>query len=395
MASLPDNKRIESIDLLRGLIMLIMALDHVRDYTNYDSMHFDPVDLNKTYGFLFFTRWITHLCAPLFVFLSGISAYLTGRTKTKKELSLLLLKRGLWLIILELTVVNFAWFANPGFQFIGLLVIWMLGISMICLAALVFLPRKYLLIIGFVLIGGHNLLDNIQMNGNSFGSFLWSICHHYQGFEYHGFRIVVLYPAVPWIGLMAVGYSLGEIFTSKYSKEYRTRFLATAGLSCIALFLILRMTNFYGDPVPWTRQRSLALTFMSFFNLYKYPPSLDFLLIMVGIGLVFLAFAERPLGKLAQVISVYGRVPLFYYILHLYAIHLVAIIIAVSQGLPWSYMVRLPGIPPGVPWLKTYGISLGGTYLVWILIIVALYPLCKWYDDYKRRHNENQWLSYL
>jgi uncharacterized membrane protein len=398
MNNTPDTKRIESIDLLRGLIMIIMALDHVRDFTNYDSFHIGIENLNQTYGFLFFTRWITHLCAPLFMFLSGISAFLYGRTRTKKELSLFLLKRGIWLIFLELTVINFAWLANPKFGFFGLLVIWALGISMICLAALVWLPRKYILIFGLVLIAGHNILDGIKMDGNSLGVFLWSICHQgFKGFEFHGISILVIYPVIPWIGVMGVGYALGEIFTSKYSKEYRTRFLTTAGLSCIALFLILRMTNFYGDPLPWSRQRSASFSFMSFIKVNKYPPSLDYLLVMVGIGLLFLAFTEKPLGRLGRIISTFGRVPFFYYVIHLYAIHLIAIFIAVLQGIKWTDMVSLQGLPTGSEVLQSqgYGLSLGGTYIVWILLIIALYPFCKWYDGYKSRHKEKWWLSYL
>ena len=395
MTNTPYTKRIESIDLLRGLIMIIMAIDHVREYSNHDSMLFDPTDLHKTYAMLFFTRWITHFCAPLFVFLSGISAFLSGRSKTKKELSLFLLKRGLWLIFLEMTVIDFAWMANPSFSFIPLGVLWALGISMICLAALIFLPKKSILILGLIIIAGHNLLDGIKLNGQSFGAVLWALCHQQSGFEFFGIRIFVLYPSLPWIGLMAVGYSLGEIFTPAYTKEHRTGFLATAGLSCIALFLILRVVNFYGDPSPWTRQSSTSFTFLSFLKLTKYPPSLDYLLITVGFGLLFLAFAEKPTGRLGKIISVYGRVPLFFYIIHLYAIHLIAIFIAVSQGFRWTDMTRLPSIPPGTPWLKAYGLSLGASYLVWILLLILLFPLCKWYDGYKSSHKEKWWLSYL
>ena len=391
----PNKQRIESIDLLRGLIMIIMALDHTRDYFHHDSMLFDPTDIQKTYGFLFFTRWITHLCAPLFVFLSGISAFLSGRTKSKKELSLFLLKRGIWLILLEMTVVNFAWFANPSFTFFIFGVLWALGISMIFLAGFVFLPKNIVLLIGFILIGGHNLLDGIKISDNSLSSFLWAICHQRHAFEYPGIRLGVMYPCLPWIGLMAIGYSMGVIFTNAYTKAQRTNFLATAGLSCISLFVLLRMTNSYGDLLPWSKQSSTELSFLSFMNLTKYPPSLDYLLATVGIGLLFLAFTEKPFGRPGKVIAVFGRVPLFFYILHLYAIHFFAIIAAVLQGFKWTDMVSLHGLPPSNPIFKTYGLSLGGTYLVWILIVIGLYPLCKWYDSYKTSHKEKRWLSYL
>jgi uncharacterized membrane protein len=253
------------------------------------------------------------------------------------------------------------------------------------------------LIIGFILVGAHNLLDKINFEANTFGSFLWALCHQVHLFHIGDIHILVLYAALPWIGLMAIGYSMGEIFTSAISKEYRSNFLATAGLSCVSLFLILRMTNFYGNPSPWSKQPSASFTFLSFMNVTKYPPSLDYLLITVGIGLLILAFTERPLGRLGKTISVYGRVPLFFYVIHLYTIHLLAIIVGICQGFKWTDMVGLSGLlsSASVPVLKTYGLSLGGTYLMWIIIVSALYPLCKWYDRYKTNHKEKWWLSYL
>src|ERR1700722_7940025 len=321
--------RIRSIDLLRGLVMIIMALDHTRDYFNADAFIYDPLDLQKTTVLLFFTRWITHFCAPIFVLLAGTSAFISGQRKTKKELSVFLVKRGLWLIFLELTIVNFSWFFNIHFTFILLAVIWTLGICMICLAGLIFLPRKMILCIGIILVAVHNLLDHTHFPDNNFMGFLWGFLHDQKMFPEGHYNILMAYPILPWIGVMALGYCLGELFSSGYDPAKRRKLLLTIGSCSLILFVILRGINVYGNLKPWVGQPSAVFSFLSFINVTKYPPSLDYILLTEGIALIFLSLTENISNGLTRFISVYGRVPMFYYLLHIYLIHIVALLAAV------------------------------------------------------------------
>jgi len=382
--------RIESIDLLRGLVMVIMALDHVRDYFHADVTVFEPQDLEQTNGLLFFTRWITHFCAPVFVFLAGTSAFLSGQRKTKKELSLFLLKRGIWLLLVEVTIVNFAWSFNIKLPFIGLGVIWALGISMICLAGLIHLPKKIILLLGIVIVAGHNLLDRIH-----FDTLIWSVLHEPKIFRIDETHLIrVTYPVLPWIGIMALGYCFGTLYSKNTDAEKRKKLLWQLGTVAIIAFIVIRFLNVYGDPGQWSQQNSQLFTFLSFLNTTKYPPSLLYTLMTIGPALIFLAIAEKASGKLVQPVIHIGRVPMFFYILHLYLIHLAAMFSAEFSGFDWSDMIlqRRTWIDPQ---LKGYGFSLGVTYLVWIGIVFLLYPLCKWYDKYKTEHKEKWWLSYL
>jgi uncharacterized membrane protein len=389
--------RIESIDLLRGLIMVIMALDHVRDYFHADALVNDPLDLTKTNAVLFFTRWITHYCAPIFMFLSGISAFLSGQRKSKKELSAFLLKRGIWLIVLELTVVHWAWY----FNFVGrggdLTVIWALGISMILLAALIYLPKWALLSLSLVMVFGHNLLDGIQVPGNTWQGFGWALLHEQRIFSINGFILLVGYPIIPWVGVMALGYCLGTLYTKSYPTQQRRKLLMTFGFVSIGLFILIRAINIYGDPHPWSSQSSTLFTFLSFLKTNKYPPSLLYLLMTIGPALLFLAWTESKPGWLGQQLAIFGRVPLFYYILHLYLLHLLAMFATSFSGHQWGDMVLDYALWTGrsSAQLEGYGFSLGITYLVWLLVVVLLYPLCKWYDRYKTAHKDQWWLSYL
>jgi uncharacterized membrane protein len=389
------KKRIESIDLLRGMIMIIMALDHVRDYLYFGSFYFDPLDLQKTNGALFFTRWITHFCAPVFMLLAGTSAYLIGQKKTKKELSIFLLKRGLWLVVLEMIVVNFGWNFNIQFPTILFITIWALGISMMILAVLIHLPKKLILVFCIVLVAGHNLLDKVHVPGNTLPAFGWALLHEQQFFIWHKEILLIGYPLIPWIGVMPLGYLLGEWYAAGYSAAKRKRNLLILGSSAIVLFIVLRYSNFYGDPVKWTTQKNLFFTFLSFIKINKYPPSLLYILITLGPALVFLAITEKFRGRMVQVISVYGRVPMFYYLIHIYVIHLIALIVsAILPGQHWSIWILKDPI-----WfttgLKGYGFSLPVAYIIWIAVVVGLYPLCKRYDKYKQTHKEKWWLSYL
>jgi uncharacterized membrane protein len=370
--------------------MVIMALDHVRDYFHASVMFFDPADLSQTSPELFFTRWITHFCAPVFVFLAGTSAFLSGQRKTKKQLSSFLLTRGIWLILIEFTLVNFAWSFNIKLPFIGLGVIWALGISMIALAGLIYLPLKFILAAGLIIVFGHNLLDGIH-----FKNVFWSALHEPRVFRIDDSHLIrFTYPVLPWIGIMLLGYCFGRLYTKEFTAELRKKWLLIIGTTATALFVIIRAINIYGDPESWSTQNSSTFTFLSFLNTTKYPPSLLYTLMTLGPSMIFLAFAEKPLNRFTQAITRVGRVPMFYYILHLYLIHLLAMLAAEFSGFSWSDMIlqRRTWVDPQ---LKGYGFSLGITYLVWIGVVLLLYPLCKWYDKYKTAHKEKWWLSYL
>jgi uncharacterized membrane protein len=392
---LVKSKRITSIDLLRGFIMIIMALDHVRDYFHADAFLYDPLDLEKTSVLLYVTRWITHFCAPIFVMLAGTSAFLSGQRKSKKELASFLVKRGIWLIILEETAVNFSWFFNSHFNFFILGVIWVLGLAMICLAGLIFLPRKWILGIGLLMVFGHNLLDNVHFNANNLGGFLWGAFHERKVFSIGETHIMEGYHIIPWVGVMAIGYCLGSIFANGFDASRRKKILLQLGIGSWVLFIIIRSINVYGNLYPWTTQVTGVRTFLSFINISKYPPSLDYLLVTEGFAFLFMALTENISNRLTKIISVYGRVPMFYYILHIWLIHLVALLLVVLQGHPWTDMTSLTTWVDGMPNLRGYGLSLTGVYVVWIAVVAVLYPLCKKYDRYKSSHRDKWWLSYL
>jgi uncharacterized membrane protein len=387
--------RIESIDLLRGIVMIVMALDHVRDYFHADAFLFDPTDLSKTSVILFFTRWVTHFCAPVFIFLAGTSAFLIGVRKSKKELAEFLLKRGFWLVFLELTVINFGWFFNVQFSLITLFVIWALGIGMIVLAAFIHLPFRLTLLVGLIMVFGHNLLDGVQVEGDGVPAILWSMIHQFQGFPLsENYFLFIGYPLVPWIGVMLLGYCFGVFYQSPYNQDTRRRALLNTGFALIALFVVLRFINVYGDPRPWTVQPNPVFTILSFINVTKYPPSLMYLLVTLGPAMIVLAISENWTGIVSQKIKILGRVPMFYYLLHLYLIHLLALLAAVLTGYDASDMVFNTWVTNS-PNLVGYGFSLWVVYLVWIAVVVMLYPLCKWYDTYKAAQRSKWWLSYV
>ena len=391
------KKRIQSIDILRGLAIIVMALDHTRDYFHSDAMIFAPLDLVQTTVPLFFTRWITHFCAPAFIFLAGTSAFLVGQRKTKKELSFFLLTRGLWLIFLELTFVNFGWTFNIHFPFFVLGVIWALGVSMIVLSFLHYLPYNIILGIGILLVAGHNLLDAIHVPGNSFKSFLWSALHdptfanESNQMIIKGRAVVVDYPVLPWIGVVALGYCFGNLYKRDSDVHIRTKKLLILGSVSILLFILLRSVNVYGDPRPWVIQKSTVFTILSWLRVTKYPPSLQFILLTVGTAMLFLALVEKYLNIFGKAIIHIGRVPMFFYLAHIYLIHTLALLAAKFSGYNWNDMISQK---PLIPVIHGYGFSLTMVYLIWLFVILLLYPLCKLYDDYKSRHKK-WWLSYL
>jgi uncharacterized membrane protein len=385
------KSRIESIDLLKGLVMVIMALDHVRDYFHYSSYFFDPSDPTQSTLPIFFTRFITHFCAPIFCFLAGTSAFMVGKRKSKSELSNFLLKRGIWLVFIEMTIVNFGWYFDIYFKSPNLLVIWSLGISMICLAALVHLSRKFILLFCLILILGHNLLDTVHYNGNVF----WAILHEVAFFKItNDVEFFVGFPIIPWIAVMALGYYFGTFYDTSYHHEKRKKLFNLIGILAILTFVTLRFSNVYGDPIPYKDYETTAKDLISFFNPSKYPPSLLFLLMTLGTAILFLANTEKLKGKVVDFFSTFGRVPFFYYILHLYLIHLIALIFAEFSGFGWRIMILQDWVTE-TPTLKGYGFPLWVVYAVWILVIVLLYPLCKKFDAYKQAHKEKWWLSYL
>jgi uncharacterized membrane protein len=387
----PAKKRIESVDLLKGLVMVIMALDHTRDYLHFSVHYFNPIDPEKSTWPIYLTRLITDYCAPTFSFLAGLSAFFVGRRKSIGELSGFLFKRGIWLVLIELIIVDFGWYFNIHFNNIDVAVIWTLGISMIVLGALVYLPRKLILIFSLILIFGHNLLDNLHYNGNIF----WAIIHESHSFALSsGFVFTVEYPIIPWIGVMALGYCFGPLYDAAYDGAKRRRFLNLAAISIIGLFILIRWINIYGDPVSWKDYGELSKTLMSFLNVNKYPPSLCYLLMTLGPALLFLANSEKLKSRIVSFFSVFGRVPFFYYIIHLYFIHIIAMIFAQLTGFGWQVMILHHWIAEE-PKLIGYGASLWVVYMVWIGLVLALYPLCKRFDRYKQTHREKWWLSYL
>jgi uncharacterized membrane protein len=391
-----SKQRVASIDLLRGGVMILMALDHVRDYFNRDAYLYNPTDLQHASAALFFTRWITHFCAPIFMLLSGTAAWLYGKKNGRRALSFFLLTRGIWLIFAELFIVSLGWTFNIHFTFYILQVIWAFGLAMIILSALIHLRWSSLLVIALVLICGHNLLDPIHFTGNGPGAVGWALLHQYRPFFYGNHGFFVGYPILPWIGIMVLGYCLGVLYAPDFDAARRRKILRILGLAAIAGFVVIRAINVYGDPAPWSVQRNGLYTLLSFLNVTKYPPSLCYILMTLGPGFLFLSWTEGPLNALSSKIAVFGRVPFFYYIIHIFILHGLAVLAAMYQGHAASDMITINNWVTDNPLLKNYGFGLGVVYAVWIGVVLLLYPLCRWFDGYKRSHQaKNRWLSYL
>jgi len=387
--------RIESIDLLRGIVMIIMALDHVRDYFHRDAFLYSPTDLTQTSVFLFFTRFVTHYCAPVFVFLAGISAYLYGTKKSKRELAFYLFSRGSWLVLVELFIISLGLTFNPSYPMFNLQVIWAIGISMIALSVLIYLDRRVILLTAIVLITAHNLLDDVHVPGTDASALLWSLLHEDRDFVFGQFKILVHYPLMPWIGLITLGYGLGILYELGFAAAKRQKILIAAGVAAISLFFLLRVFNIYGDAAHWSGQKNFMFTALSFLNVSKYPPSLLYILVTLGPAMIFLAIAEKPLNAFTGKFAVFGRVPFFYYVVHLYLIHLLAVIGAILTGYRWSDMILTTRVNR-VPELKGYGFNLLTVYIIWIGLVLFLYQVCKWFDRYKRKYQPAKWwLSYV
>jgi uncharacterized membrane protein len=383
-----------------------MMLDHTRDFVHNAALRFDPLDLSQTNTLLFLTRWITHFCAPTFVFLAGTGAYLQlVRGKSKRELSRFLITRGLWLILLELTVVRLGAFFSFDPRFLALLqVIWAIGVSMIVLAALIHLPVRVIAAFGIAMIALHNFLDKFPVQGwrgpgtpvPSVGSKLWMILHQPGLFPVASFPspiVFVLYPLIPWIGVMSAGYAFGALY--QMEKTRRRRWLVTIGASAIFLFIVVRAIDRYGDPSAWSHQKNIIFTVLSFLNTTKYPPSLLFVLMTLGPAILALAWFESKKvspGALRSAFVTFGRVPLFFYLLQWPTAHGISVLLHLAFGKPVRWLFQTPidwsNAPTGV------GFNLAVVYVCWIAGVLLLYPLCKWFAGVRQRRRD-WWLSYL
>jgi uncharacterized membrane protein len=384
----PSRARVESVDLVRGVIMILMALDHSRDFFGIPGQN--PVDLTTATTALFFTRWVTHFCAPVFFLLTGTGSYLQLRRKSRGELSRFLLTRGIWLIFLEIVVLRcFSYQFNFDYRVTMLIVIWALGWAMITLSLLVWLPASAVTAFGAIMIAGHNLLDSVKS-----ASPLWSILHA-PGFVINtpDHVVFVAYPLIPWIGVTAVGYGLGQVYA--WDADRRRSFLFRLGLGLAAAFIVIRAINIYGDPGRWSAQKSGVFTVLSFLNTTKYPPSLLFLLMTLGPALILLSAVDARTPRTLRPALIIGKVPLFYYVLHFTLIHLLAVATCYARYGSAHWMFESPDLghypfspPPG------WGFSLPVIYVVWAIVVATMYPLCRWYAGIKQRQNSH-WLSYF
>jgi uncharacterized membrane protein len=392
------TRRLPAIDALRGLVMVIMALDHVRDFFHRDAMLFSPTDLARTTPILFLTRWITHFCAPVFMLTAGMGAFLWWkRNRTRRQLSAFLLTRGVWLVLLELVVMRGAYYFDYSLQYpILLLVLWSLGACMIALAALAWLPLRLLAVLSIAALTLHNCLDGVQ--ATHFGSFapLWNIFHQVGAFPVAGRLVIVGYPLAPWTALIAAGFCLGRIFLME--PLARRRILLLIGSGSTLAFVILRAMNVYGDLAPWTTQRTAVYTLLSFLNCTKYPPSLDFLLMTLGPALLVLAYFDTLSFRSTNPLLVLGRVPLFFFVLHFYAAHAAAAIMAWLRYGHEAFAFLFVPMPsmggPSQMFPAGFGYELWVVYVAWLLIVVGLYPVSRWFARVKSRRRD-WWLSYL
>jgi uncharacterized membrane protein len=386
------NRRILSIDIVRGLVMIIMALDHVRDLMHSQSLTASPTNLATTSPALFLSRWITHLCAPTFVFLSGASVYLSLKRKSIAGTRSFLLKRGLWLIVLEFTLVNFSLWFDFQFRILMMQVIAAIGVGFIVLSLLLKVSPRTIGIIAIIIIVSHNLLQFVPPSENSLVNVLRNLFFT-PGVQVvsKDFMFLFAYPLVPWIAIMMLGFSFGQVFEK--TPFTTNKILLYTGAGALLLFLALRLLNVYGDPAPWKTEKNALYTFLSFLNVTKYPPSLIFTLLFLGIAIILLRYAENFPGPVQRLLSVYGSVPMFYYLLHLLLIRLAVFIMVFAQDYTWKDLQFGPfqfGRPAGPS-----GMGLAGIIAVWLAIVAILYPACRWYGHYKRNHPEKALLRYL
>lgn len=387
-------KRINTIDFVRGLVMIIMALDHIRDLMHITSITEDPTNLSTTTPLLFFTRWITHFCAPIFVFLSGSSAFLSfSKQKNLAESQKFLLSRGLWLIFLEFTIVNLGIWFDIHFGILLSQVIAVIGFSFIILSFLLRFSTKTIGIIGLVIVFGHNLISQFpSVITNPALKFITSLLFAPAGFPLTPKLIFIVgYPIIPWLGIMLLGFAFGQFF--EFESKKRKKVFLQMGLLSLLLLVVLRFVNFYGDPVHWAIQQDYTFTILSFLNITKYPPSLLYTLLTLGGMFLVMSIVEGAKNKFIEWIAVFGKVPLFYYLIHWYLVHSIMIVVLLMQGFQWSEL-NFEGFSFGRP-KGVSGVELPIIYLIWLFVILIMFPLCRWYANYKSLHKEKQWLRYL
>lgn len=382
MSKISTLQRLQSIDALRGLVIVIMLLDHVRETFYLNKQVSDPMSVMEVEPALFGSRLLAHLCAPVFVLLTGMSAFLFQmKMQSLAQTRSFLFKRGLFLVLLELTLVNFAWTATFPPDVIYLQVIWAIGLSMLVLALCIGLPKKLLLGIGLLIIFGHNLLDTMSFKGIPFLESIWFVLHERGWIEFESLRIRTSYPVLPWIGVIFIGYCLGQFFSPRFSSQQRNQYLLTIGMSSIALFILFRWINIYGDQA-WHVYASPLLTLMSFFNLTKYPPSLLFILWNVGLGLIILVLFELFIKtRLLKPFIVFGSVPMFFYLLHLYVLKLLYLLCVMIWGVSESGYFAVAGVPE--------------IWMIMLLLTVLLYPAVQWFSNFKHKNKHILWLKYF
>jgi uncharacterized membrane protein len=396
--TIPAN-RLSSLDALRGTVMIIMAIDHIRDFFDRYSMSDSPTDLSQTSAIMFFTRWITHFCMPVFMFSAGAGAFLWWRrgNRTRGQLSWFLATRAVWFLVLEVVVMNFAYSFNiSAHSLILLLVLYIFGACMLLMAALIHLPLRWLAVLSIAIIALHNLLD--PYSAAQYGRFAWA-WHllHQPGVIMFGSRpAFVVYPILPWVGVMAAGFCFAQLFTLEDAA--RRRITLRMGLALTGAFFVIRAINIYGDPSHWATQKSALFTVLSFLNCTKYPASLDYVLMTIGPALVLLSWYDRLRFSSRNPLIVFGRVPLFYFVLHFYAIHILLGIMSYIRYGSRTFSFIFHGMPamggPGEVYPPDFGYPLWVTYAIWIGLVAALYPLCRWFAQYKASHR-SWWLSYL
>jgi uncharacterized membrane protein len=391
-------RRVVAIDAIRGVVMVLMALDHVRDFVHRGAMSYSPTDLARTTTALFLTRWVTHICAPVFMFTAGMGAFLWWQqSRTRQQLSTFLLTRGFWLLVLELTVMRLAYNFDFSQRYpLLLLVLWALGACMIGLAALVWLPLRALAVLSIAVVTLHNCLDHVTASQFGASAGIWNLIHEAGAFRLAGATVIVGYPLVPWIAVMALGFCFGRVFLMESS--LRRRYLVVIGAASTLAFVVIRALNRYGDPVPWSTQSSVIDTALSFLNTTKYPPSLAFLLMTLGPALLALAYFDLAELKPSNPLVVFGRVPLFFFVIHFYAAHATAVVLAWLRYGRASLTFAFHPVPsmggPRELFPAGFGYDLWVVYVVWTLIGLGLYPACRWFARIKGTRRD-WWLSYL
>jgi uncharacterized membrane protein len=380
--------RLDAIDMLRGLVIAIMVLDHARDFFHFYAFRLDPTDPAQSWPLLYATRWVTHLCATSFVFLAGVSIFFQkANGKTGAALSGFLLKRGAWLVLLECTVISFGF--NFGEPFLFLQVIWAIGVSMICMAALARLPSGWVLLLGLAILFFYPLAASATAGASGALGVIRTLA--IAAGIIPGTPILAFYAVLPWLSVMCLGFGLGPIFRSARPERFRRLLPIAIGL--LIAFVLLRMLDGYGDPSRWTQQATPLRTFLSFMNVSKYPPSPDYVLATLGVSLLLFLMLEALRGPVATLLLAYGRTPLFTYVCHIYILHLMMLAVAAIAGFPLSVATHVVDNPGGMI-QANWGFGLGAAYLAWAVTLALLAPLSLWFAGVKRRRRD-WWLSYL